>query len=191
MGKEKLDTKAIGLDTGLALSRWLTGAEHLHYGLWTGLTVAAGNVGAAQDAYSARLFAHLPSGKLRILDIGGGAGETAKKLIALGHRLSVTPGAGVTAGIPDAAFAEAAADLELMCANCEAFNEPASLYAKEARRLREWGAPMLAAAARRFEAELVERRQKAEAAIAERRAAARDEGAHQDVRRDLAHCGQV
>ena len=89
MGKEKLDTQAIGLDTGLALSRWLTGAEHLHYGLWTGLTVAAGNVGAAQDSYSARLFAHLPSGKLRILDIGGGAGETAKKLIALGHSVEI------------------------------------------------------------------------------------------------------
>jgi MPBQ/MSBQ methyltransferase len=61
----------------------------LHYGLWTGLTVAAGNVGAAQDAYSARLFAHLPVGKLRILDIGGGAGETAKKLIALGHSVEI------------------------------------------------------------------------------------------------------
>ena len=89
MGKQKLDTQAIGLDAGLALSRWLTGSEHLHYGLWTGLTVAAGNVGAAQDAYSARLFAHLPAGKLRILDIGGGAGETAKKLIALGHSVEI------------------------------------------------------------------------------------------------------
>jgi MPBQ/MSBQ methyltransferase len=89
MGKQTLDTQAIGLDTGLALSRWLTGSEHLHYGLWTGLTVAAGNVGAAQDAYSARLFAHLPAGKLRILDIGGGAGETAKKLIALGHSVEI------------------------------------------------------------------------------------------------------
>lgn len=89
MGKKKLDTQAIGLDTGLALSRWLTGSEHLHYGLWTGLTVAAGNVGAAQDAYSVRLFAHMPAGKLRILDIGGGAGETAKKLIALGHSVEI------------------------------------------------------------------------------------------------------
>ncbi len=89
MAGQKLDTQAIGLDTGLALSRWLTGTEHLHYGLWTGLTVAAGNVGAAQDAYSARLFAHLPKGKLRILDIGGGAGETAKKLIALGHSVEI------------------------------------------------------------------------------------------------------
>lgn len=73
----------------LALSRWLTGSEHLHYGLWTGLDVSAGNVGRAQDAYSARLFSYLPKGRLRILDIGGGAGETAKKLIALGHSVEI------------------------------------------------------------------------------------------------------
>jgi SAM-dependent methyltransferase len=90
MVAEKIDTRAIGLDTALALSRWLTGKEHLHYGLWTGLDIAAGNVGRAQDAYSARLFALLPDREnLRILDIGGGAGETAKKLIALGHRVEI------------------------------------------------------------------------------------------------------
>lgn len=90
MAKPKIDSRAIGLDTGLALSRWLTGKEHLHYGLWTGLEVAAANVGPAQDAYSARLFALLPDRpNLRILDIGGGAGETAKKLIGLGHRVEI------------------------------------------------------------------------------------------------------
>jgi SAM-dependent methyltransferase len=90
MAAKKIDTRAIGLDTALALSRWLTGKEHLHYGLWTGLDIAAGNVGAAQEAYSARLFALLPQRPgLRILDIGGGAGETAKKLIALGHQVEI------------------------------------------------------------------------------------------------------
>lgn len=87
---EKLDTRAIGLDTALALSRWLTGKEHLHYGLWTAIDVAACNVGRAQDAYSAKLFSYLPPrAGLRILDIGGGAGETAKKLIALGHSVEI------------------------------------------------------------------------------------------------------
>ena len=86
----KIDTRAIGLDTSLALSRWLTGTEHLHYGLWTGLDVCAGNVGRAQDAYSAKLFAFLPPRQnMRILDIGGGAGETAKKLIDMGHRVEI------------------------------------------------------------------------------------------------------
>ncbi len=82
---QKIDTQAIGLDTGLALIKWLTGAENLHYGLWDGLEVAAGNLRRAQDAYTEKLFALLPPGPLRILDIGGGAGETARKLLALGH----------------------------------------------------------------------------------------------------------
>jgi SAM-dependent methyltransferase len=85
----KIDSKAVGLDVGLALICWLTGAENLHYGLWTGLDVTAGNLRAAQDAYTAQLFSELPPGVLRILDIGGGAGETAKKLIALGHTVEI------------------------------------------------------------------------------------------------------
>ncbi|MFM7336580.1 MAG: class I SAM-dependent methyltransferase [Tabrizicola sp.] len=86
---EKIDSRAVGLDVGLAFIRWLTGAENLHYGLWTGLEVTAGNLRAAQDNYSAKLFGYLPEGRLRILDIGGGAGETAKKLLALGHAVDI------------------------------------------------------------------------------------------------------
>jgi SAM-dependent methyltransferase len=86
----KLDTRAIGLDVGLSFIRWLTGAENLHYGLWTGLAPSAANLRAAQDAYTEKLFALLPEGRpLRILDIGGGAGETAKKLLALGHAVEI------------------------------------------------------------------------------------------------------
>ena len=86
---DRIDTRAVGLDVGLAFIRWLTGAENLHYGVWTGLEVAAGNLKAAQEAYTARLFGYLPEGRLRILDIGGGAGETAKKLLALGHEVDI------------------------------------------------------------------------------------------------------
>ncbi|MBL9053556.1 MAG: methyltransferase domain-containing protein [Tabrizicola sp.] len=86
---KKIDTRAVGLDVGLAFIRWLTGADNLHYGLWTGLEVTAGNLRAAQDAYTVKLFGYLPEGPLRILDIGGGAGETAKKLLALGHSVEI------------------------------------------------------------------------------------------------------
>jgi len=86
---DKIDTRAVGLDVGLAFIRWLTGAENLHYGLWTGLEATAGNLRAAQDAYTVKLFGYLPEGTLRILDIGGGAGETAKKLLALGHEVEI------------------------------------------------------------------------------------------------------
>ena len=86
---KKIDTRAVGLDLGLAFIRWLTGADNLHYGLWTGLEVTAGNLRAAQEAYTAKLFGYLPTGSLRILDIGGGAGETARKLLALGHQVDI------------------------------------------------------------------------------------------------------
>jgi SAM-dependent methyltransferase len=86
---KKIDTRAVGLDVGLAFIRWLTGADNLHYGLWTGLDVTAGNLRQAQDAYTVKLFGYLPEGRLRILDIGGGAGETAKKLLALGHSVDI------------------------------------------------------------------------------------------------------
>jgi len=88
MGKP-LDTQAIGLDVGLGFVKWLTGGENLHYGLWDGLDVSAANLGAAQAAYTEKLFALLPEGSLRILDVGGGAGETAKKLVALGHEVEI------------------------------------------------------------------------------------------------------
>ena len=57
---DKIDTRAVGLDVGLAFIRWLTGAENLHYGLWTGLEATAGNLRAAQDAYTVKLFGYLP-----------------------------------------------------------------------------------------------------------------------------------
>lgn len=79
----------MGLDIGLAAIKFLTGKENLHYGIWDGFDVCAANVGPAQDAYTDRLFKLLPNGPLTILDIGGGAGETARKLIALGHQVDV------------------------------------------------------------------------------------------------------
>lgn len=86
---DKLDTRAIGLDVGLSFVRWVTGAENLHYGLWDGLDTTAGNLRRAQDAYTDHLFSYLPEGPLRILDIGGGAGETAGKLLKLGHTVEI------------------------------------------------------------------------------------------------------
>ena len=89
MNNEKIDTRAIGLDVGLEFVRWLTGAENLHYGYWDGLKICAGNLGPAQVAYTDKLFQLLPEGPLRILDIGGGAGETARKLLELGHDVTI------------------------------------------------------------------------------------------------------
>ena len=82
---KKIDTRAVGLDIGLEAIKFLTGKENLHYGIWDGLDICAAHVGPAQEAYTDKLFELLPKGPLCILDIGGGAGETAKKLLALGQ----------------------------------------------------------------------------------------------------------
>ena len=95
----RIDSRAIGLDVWLAFARWLTGGEHLHYGLWTGLDPTAANLGAAQEAYTAHLLSHLPEGDaLRILDVGGGAGATAASLLARGHAVEIV--------VPSALLAE-------------------------------------------------------------------------------------
>lgn len=85
----KIDTRAVGLDVGLAMIRWLTGGESLHYGIWDGLEVNAGNLRAAQEAYTERLLALLPPPPARVLDIGGGAGWTARHLIARGYTVEI------------------------------------------------------------------------------------------------------
>lgn len=89
MVRDKLNTQAMGLDIGLAFVKWLTGAENLHYGYWAGLDVTAANLLAAQEAFATRLFGLIDDRPLRILDIGGGAGEIARKLLALGHRVDI------------------------------------------------------------------------------------------------------
>ncbi|PJI85075.1 methyltransferase family protein [Yoonia maricola] len=89
MARKKIDTRGLGLDIGLTFSKWLTGAENLHYGYWDGLEVCAANFGVAQVAYTDLVFERLPKAPCRILDIGGGAGETARKLIAMGHQVEI------------------------------------------------------------------------------------------------------
>jgi len=98
MSNSKTNSRAVGLDISLEVIRWLTGHENLHYGLWDGLDVRAENLGRAQAAYTDLLFSHLPDSPLRILDIGGGAGETAARLLALGHSVDIV--------IPSAQLAE-------------------------------------------------------------------------------------
>ena len=71
-------SQAIGLDIALELANFITGKSNMHYGIWDGLQVNLANLGDAQEAYTRKLLSYLPKNrKLNILDIGGGAGETA------------------------------------------------------------------------------------------------------------------
>ena len=85
-----LDTKALGLEVSLAIAKFVTGKENMHYGVWDNLDPCLENLGKAQEQYTRLLFKYFPKKKkLRILDVGGGAGEIAKKLISLGHSVTV------------------------------------------------------------------------------------------------------
>ena len=85
-----LDTKALGLEVSLAIAKFVTGKENMHYGVWDNLDPCLENLGKAQEQYTKLLFKYFPKKKkLKILDIGGGAGETAKKLISLGHSVTI------------------------------------------------------------------------------------------------------
>ena len=85
-----IDTRDLGLDLSAGLIRFLTGRENLHYGVWEpGVDVCAANLLRAQEAYTKKLFTHLPPGRLRILDIGGGCGDSARELGSLGHTVEI------------------------------------------------------------------------------------------------------
>lgn len=86
----RIDTRALGLDVAAELARFLTGRENLHYGIWEpGVEVCAANLRQAQEAYSKRLFELIAPPSIRILDIGGGCGETARALTDLGHKVEI------------------------------------------------------------------------------------------------------
>lgn len=124
--RKRADSRSLGLEFSLELVRVLTGEENLHYGLWTGLDVTAGNLGPAQRAYTETLFRLLPERQtdgrpLRILDIGGGAGVPAARLLALGHVVDVIVPAGP---MPDRVRANAPA-ARVFATTFEEFTVPA------------------------------------------------------------------
>ncbi len=83
-------SQSIGLDIALILSKLITGKSNLHYGIWDGLENTMGNLCLAQEAYTRKLFQYLPKKKnMKILDIGGGGGETANELLQKGHEVDI------------------------------------------------------------------------------------------------------
>ena len=44
----KLDTKALGLEFSLAIAKFVTGKENMHYGVWDNLDPCLENLGNAQ-----------------------------------------------------------------------------------------------------------------------------------------------
>lgn len=91
--KKKYDSKEAGLTMSLILGRYFLNAEDLHYGFWEeGDVVRVENFVEAQKKYSEFLISKIPEGVKNILDVGGGAGVTTRKLLKKGYSVDcLTP----------------------------------------------------------------------------------------------------
>ena len=83
--KKKVSSQKIGLDIGLVIGRFFMGSEDLHYGYWpNGNNASVQNFAHAQDSHSELIMDHIPEKTNHILDVGGGSGNLALKLLNKG-----------------------------------------------------------------------------------------------------------
>jgi SAM-dependent methyltransferase len=72
----------------LVVGRYALGMNDLHYGLWSDdLELIPANLPVAQARYTEDLMADIPAGVKSILDVGCGAGNTARKLLDRGYQV--------------------------------------------------------------------------------------------------------
>lgn len=83
-----LPSPEFGLALGLVLGRFAIGMDDLHYGYWAeDLPLIPANLPVAQARYTEELIKDIPPGVKSILDVGCGAGNTARKLLDLGYEV--------------------------------------------------------------------------------------------------------
>ena len=74
--------------------------QDLHYGYWPeGLERVPQNLALAQAHYTDFLISHIPAGVKSVLDVGCGAGNTARKLIERGYKVDCVSPNGVLTGV--------------------------------------------------------------------------------------------
>jgi SAM-dependent methyltransferase len=74
--------------------------QDLHYGYWPpDLAVAPRNLAQAQATYTDLLLSHIPPGVRTVLDVGCGAGNTARKLLDRGYQVDCVSPNGVLTGV--------------------------------------------------------------------------------------------
>jgi len=94
-----LQSPEFGLAMGLVVGRHVLGMEDLHYGFWTDdLPLDLRNLPEAQSRYTQALLADIPAGVRSVLDVGMGAGNTARQLLERGYTVDgVSPNPYLTA----------------------------------------------------------------------------------------------
>lgn len=81
-------SRELGLELAAICGKHFLKLKHLHYGYWTkDLQLDITNLHIAQENYTDFLVSHIPNGVKTILDVGGGTGQTAKKLIDIGYHV--------------------------------------------------------------------------------------------------------
>ena len=95
----KVDSKEVGLELSLRLTKFFLKTEYLHYGYFVdGLEADVANLKKAQENYAELIFNHIPEGTKTILDVGCGSGKTAQQLVTRGYKVDcVSPGQILTA----------------------------------------------------------------------------------------------
>jgi SAM-dependent methyltransferase len=95
-----LPSSEFGLALGFIVGHHFFDMQDLHYGYWPPeLAVVPQNIAQAQANYTELLISHIPSGVRTILDVGCGAGNTARKLLERGFQVDCVSPNGVLTGV--------------------------------------------------------------------------------------------
>jgi SAM-dependent methyltransferase len=91
-----LPSSEFGLALGFLIGHHFLNMQDLHYGYWpTGLPPVPQNLAQAQAHYTDFLMSHIPAGVKAVLDVGCGAGNTARKLLDRGFKVDCVSPNGV------------------------------------------------------------------------------------------------
>jgi 2-polyprenyl-3-methyl-5-hydroxy-6-metoxy-1,4-benzoquinol methylase len=94
-----LSSSEFGLALGLILGRFFLDMQDLHYGYWPpDLPPVPQHLSVAQAAYTDVVMSYIPKSARSVLDVGCGAGNTARKLLEGGYQVDgVSPNSFLTA----------------------------------------------------------------------------------------------
>jgi SAM-dependent methyltransferase len=96
----RLPSSEFGLALGFVIGHHFLNMQDLHYGYWPeGLPRVPQNLAQAQAHYTDFLVSHIPAGVKSVLDVGCGAGNTARKLLERGFTVDCVSPNGVLTGV--------------------------------------------------------------------------------------------